>query len=131
MRRSEPPPLSIAARKKRLSHLVAAFAGFRRKNPPGRRIPRELQVQVVAALNAGVTKSAIARTCGLSWAQVNRWRAAVTGDAPSSPPASAPVMVSPRVLSVVDANVRQPVAQGTDVEVRIGPWRLSISRTVD
>ena len=129
MRRSEPPPLSSTARTKHLHHLVAAFAAFRGANAKGRRIPRELQAQVVAAVSAGVSRSSIARACRLSWAQVNRWLDGAAGGTRRSRPTALPALASPRVLSVIDTDARQPAAQAADVEVRIGLWRVSLSRT--
>ena len=116
---------SNVAHTERLRHLAAAFAEFRRANP-GRRFPRGLRAQVVAALEAGASASAVGKTCSLSWAQVTRWRSAVHADA-----ALARV---PRadVLSVVDpAATASSTALDTDVVVQVGPWRISISRAAD
>ena len=62
---------------------------------------------------------AIERRCKLSWSQLTRWRAAarVNEKAPAAP---APA----QVLSVVDA----PLAGDGGVELRVGPWRICLSR---
>jgi hypothetical protein len=122
---------SNAAHAERLSHLAAAFAASRRANP-GRRFPRGLRAQVVAALDAGASASAVARTCSLSWAQVTRWRSAAARGVPApSPAASAATTLEPRVLSVVDAGAHERAASDEDIEIRVGQWRVSLSRAVD
>jgi hypothetical protein len=120
MRLSEPPSLSNASRSKRLAHLAAAFAAFRRVNEPGRRIPLGLRRQVVAALDAGVSASAIRKACGVSWSQATRWRSAAH--------AGGEVAAAPQVLSVVDRGA--PVSASSDggVELRVGAWRISVNR---
>ena len=124
MRRSEPQSFSNAAYANRLHHLAAAFAAFRRANKPGRRIPSGLRAQVVAALNAGVSATAIEKACRLSWSQVTRWRSAALADGTLS------VRPQADVLSVVDDAARSP-SSDTDVELRVGPWRISLSRVAD
>lgn len=129
MRRSERPSLSSPWRVKRLQRVTAAFARFRGVHGKGRRIPLELQAQVVSAVRAGVSRSSIERACGLSWSQVSRWLATVAAEAPSSRSARTPPVAKPRVLSVVDADARPLAARDADIEVRIGAWRVSLSRT--
>lgn len=122
MRKNQPQFLSNAAYTDRLHHLAAAFAAFRRANKPGRRIPLGLRTQVVAALNAGVSANAIEKACGLSWSQVTRWRSAARADGA--------LAVAPHadVLSVVDGAASSPTP---DVELRVGSWRISLSRMAD
>jgi hypothetical protein len=115
--------LSDAARANRVRQIAAAFTAFRRANKRGRRIPRGLRNQVVAALHAGVCASALEKACGLSWSQVTRWRAAASAN--GSP------AVAPRadVLSVVDAAAPAPSASAEgEVVVCVGAWRISVSR---
>ena len=119
MRQSEPQTLSKASRAKRLAPLAAAFAAFRRVKP-GRRIPLGLRMQVVAALDAGVSASAIQKTCRVSWSQAKRWRLAAH--------AGGKATTAPQVLSVVDRGA--PVSSSSEggVELRVGGWRISINR---
>ena len=122
---------SDVAHARRLQHLGAAFAAFRQANP-GRRFPRGIRAQVVAALNAGVSSSAIERACGLSWTQVTRWRSAAARGAPTAPSASALASsASAKVLSVVDADARRSDTLDAGIDIRVGPWRVSLSRAVD
>ena len=116
MRNSE-PSVSTAADSKWLAQLAAAFVAFRRVNKPGCWIPIGLRNQVVAALNAGVSTSAIERACKVSRARLNYWRAA------------AEAMPQPRVLSVVDGS--GPAPSETGIELRVGAWCISLSRARD
>ena len=122
MRQSKPQTLSKASRAGRLAPLAAAFAAFRRGNRAGRRIPLGLRMQVVAALDAGVSASAIQKSCGVSWGQATRWRLAAH--------AGGEVAAAPQVLSVVDRGA--PVSSSSDgVELRVGAWRISVNRVSD
>ena len=123
MRQSKPHTLSKTGRAKRVAPLAAAFAAFRRVSRPGRRIPLGLRMQVVAALDAGVSLSAIQKTCGVSWGQATRWRLAAH--------AGGEVAAAPQVLSVVDRGA--PVSSSSDggVELRVGAWRISVDRGND
>lgn len=118
MRNSE-PSISTAIDSKWLEQLAAAFAAFRRVNRPGCWIPIGLRNQVVAALNAGMPADAIGRACKVSRAQLNYWRAA------------AEAMPQPRVLSVVDGSGPAPSSPEMSIELRVGAWRISLSRVTD
>jgi hypothetical protein len=128
MRQSGPRP--ITAHSKRLQQLAAAFAAYRRGNP-GRRLPQGLRAQVVAAIDAGVSKSAVGRTCKLSWSQISGWQQAAAPSARVAPAASQAAADSPRVLSVVDAGTRDDTLLDGEIELRIGHWRVSLRRAVD
>jgi len=121
MPRLETQSIFSATRARRLEHLAAAFAEYRRASTPGRWIPRGLRAQVLAALNAGVSASAIQRVCKLSWTQITRWRSAAGAVGTLATPQQA------QVLSVVDT-VPVPSLADTGVEMRVGPWRISINR---
>jgi hypothetical protein len=129
MRSSNPLSPSRAAYATRLQHLAAAFAAFRRANPR-RRFPAGLRGQVVAAMNAGVPAGTIERACGLSGAQLTRWRAAAGRSAPPAAPALASV-ASAKVLSVVDAGARSSVEPDPGIEIRVGSWCVRLSRSAD
>lgn len=121
VRQSVPSPTQV----KRLEHLAAAFAGFRRVNRPGRRIPLGLRRQVVAALDAGVSTTAIAKACGVAWSQATRWRLlAHAGEVTAATPQA-------QVLSVVDAGVPAPPPPGEGLELCVGSWRISVRRSAD
>ena len=125
MRRSKPQSLSNVAGAKRLVQLAAAFEAFRRAHGPGRRIPLGLRRQVLAALDAGVSTSAIGKVCGVSWRQTRYWRSAAH--------AGGPVMAAPQVLSVVDrqAAPASSLLPGGGLELRVGSWRISVYRVTD
>jgi transposase-like protein len=124
MHLSAPQSLPKMACAARLQHLAAAFAAFRRVNQPGRRIPLGLRLQVVAALDAGVSLSAIQKACRVSWSQVHRWRSAAHAGGTGAP--------APQVLSVVDAGVPARASSGEEgVELRVGSWRISVNRVAD
>lgn len=122
-------PRSTAAHSKRLEQLADAFDAYRRGNP-GRRFPRGLRGQVIAAIDAGASASAVSRACKLSWSQITSWQQASARSA-RAPSASAAAVARPRVLSVVDAGTRADVMLDGDIELRIGHWRVSLRRAVD
>jgi hypothetical protein len=125
MRRSKPQSLSNVAGAKRLVQLAAAFAACRRVHGPGRRIPLGLRRQVLAALDAGVSTSAIGKVCGVSWRQTRYWRSAAH--------AGSPVMAAPQVLSVVDRQTAPAFSTSPEggIELRVGAWRISVHRETD
>ena len=84
-----------------------------------------LRRQFVAALDAGVSASALGRACGVSWTQTRHWK--------SGSPAAAPVMAAPQVLSVVNRHAAAPSsgAPEGDFELRVGAWRISVQRVTD
>ena len=113
------PSISTATDTKWLEHLAAAFAAFRRVNNPGCWIPSALRNEVVAALNAGMPAGAIARACKVSRSQLQYWRVA------------AGAMPQPRVLSVVDGSGPAHSSSDTSIELRVGTWRINLSRDTD
>jgi hypothetical protein len=124
MRRSRPQSPSDVARDKRLKHLAAAFAAFRRVHGRGQRLPAGLRRQFLVALDAGVPAGALGKACGVSWSQTRYWRSASAGG---------PVTAAPQVLAVVD----HPAAPGCssspdgDLELRVGGWRISVERVTE
>ena len=113
------PSVSTATDSKWLEHLAAAFAALRRINRTRGWIPSGLRDQVVAALNAGVPSDAIERACKVSRTQLKRWREA----ADALPPR--------RVSSVVDGSGPAHSSSEKSVELRVGAWRISVSRVTD
>lgn len=117
--RSSEPSVSTAIYDKLLENLAAAFKAFRRVNRPGRWIPNGLRNQVVVALNAGVPSGAIERACKVTRTQLSYWRAA------------ADTVPQPRVLSVVDDSRPVQSSSETSIELRVGAWRINLSRATD
>jgi len=125
MRGSNPGNPSDVVDSKRVEQLAAAFAAFRRANGMGRRIPLGLRRQFLAVLDAGVPAGALGKACGVSWSQARYWRSAAR--------AGAPMTAAPQVLSVVDRQTA-PVsagAPGGELELRVGPWRISVQHMTD
>jgi len=120
------PRPNASAHAQRLEQLAAAIDAYR----SGRakcRLPRELRDQVVAALDAGTPVEALRKACKLSAWQIASWRRSAAvggGDAASS----APEFESPRVLSVVDRATREDTRVDSEIELRIGGWRVSLRR---
>ena len=123
-------PHSTAAQSKRLLQLASAFDAYRRGNPR-RRFPRGLRGQVIAAIDAGASASAVSRACKLSWSQITSWQQASARSTLVAPSTSAAEVTRPRVLSVVDAGTREDMMLDSDIELRIGHWRVSLRRAVD
>jgi transposase-like protein len=123
-----PRPHATAAHSKRLEQLAAAIEAYR-GNKPRRRLSPGLRAQVVAAIDAGATVRAVRAACKVSASQIGRWRqaAALSGD--DVAPSSAPVLVSPRVLSVVDEDTRECSKLDDEIELRSGGWHVSLRRT--
>jgi len=99
-----------------------------------------LRERAVAALESGISLTAIIRTCSLSWAQLTAWRAAVERSprrrraplATSSPREPDP---PPKVLRVIDGDVgstgaRVGEGEELDFEFRVGEWRVCVQRAV-
>ena len=111
-----------------LAELAGRFAQFRREQPRGARVPAELRAAVLAAVGQGVRPGELQRACGVTWSQVMTWQARRPGDRRASVSAE-PTKV--RVFSVVD-EPREDAAEapesmgGRGLELRLGPWRVSV-----
>jgi hypothetical protein len=116
-----------APQSKRLQQLAAAFDACRRGNR-GRRLPPGLRAQVVAAVEAGASKSAVGKACNVSWSQITGWQQAAARNARVAPAASEAASASPRVLSVVDRVTPQDTLLDDEIELRIGGWHVSLRR---
>ena len=84
-----------------------------------------LRRQFLAVLDAGMPAGALGKACGVSWSQARYWRSAAR--------AGAPMTAAPQVLSVVDRQAA-PAFSGMltgDLELRVGPWRISVQRMID
>lgn len=124
MQPSKSISLASASCAKRLQHVAVAFEAFRRVNKPGQRIPRGLRAQVVAALGVGVSATSLQRACKLSWSQLTRWKSEARVDGELS------TRQQPQVLSVVEADAPGACADA-EVELRVGSWRICLSRASD
>jgi len=112
------------AHAKCLEQLEAAFMEFRRTHEPGRRIPAALRAQVVRALDEGVAERRLRLACRVSWNQLRRWRSTQsTRRAPVPTPRA-------RVLSVVDPDPRELAHTDGNIEIKVGPWRMCLSRSI-
>ena len=111
-----------------LAELARRFAKFREERPRGSRIPEDLRAAVLRGLDQGVSYGDIQRACGVSWSQVAAWQ---EKHRPGRRPPEADEAPGVRVFSVVDEpRVPRPVAPNAeafrDLELRIGPWRVSL-----
>ena len=145
--------LSLAARRpsravtqaSRLSELANAFLRFRRRHPRGSRVPKDLRAAVLDALRNGVAPGAVYRSCGISWGQVNAWKASevaavsMTGGSLNREKEPAPTRRGPR-RRVVSKDVRvfnvadvpaPAVAFESELELRLGPWSVSVRLAPD
>lgn len=122
MDRQPSHPLPAAPPTHRLRLLATSIAALRRAHGPRCWIPKGLRAQVVAAMDAGIPASDVARVCDLSRGQLTRWRSAAVGAVAPAPAA--------RMLSVVDTSTPASVLDA-EIEVRLGPWRVRLSRVGD
>jgi hypothetical protein len=125
-----------------LEQLRRRFERFRDKTPPTARIPVQLRKAVVVLLQAGVTRSAVQKSCGVSWDQMAQWtrlygssepRAgdvsrlasarvlSVVGDAPAAVASSEPRTVSPS-----PEPIRSSEPTGEPLELRFGGWSITV-----
>lgn len=126
-RRRRPAPSTAAAC---LAELEREFAGFRRAHRPQTRIPVELRSAALAALQQGVTPSALRRKCGLSLEQLQQWQGH-RGKGSSAKQAAGPEarvfsVVGDRAPSMVEPSCRDG---GHLFELRLDGWAISIRRT--
>jgi hypothetical protein len=106
-----------------LERLRRRFTAFRRNNPRSTQIPDPLRKAVVAALHEGMTRSAVQKACGVSWAQIDRWQASCG----PPPPRSERPARSARVLSVVDDTPPRGADPPEDqLELRLGAWSICV-----
>jgi len=131
----QPPVRSQARRAARLARPVQhrgleqlrrRFEAFRDANPPTARIPVPLRKAVVALLQEGLTRSAVEKSCGVSWTQMDQW-AELYGAQPSL--GDLPPSRAARVLSVVD-DAPRPVETSEPpvepLELRLGRWSITV-----
>jgi hypothetical protein len=118
---------------KQLARLRDRFAAFRRSRRSRGAIPQALRLAVLDALARGVPASRVRTACGVTTTQLDRWRKAGL----AVPPRDTAIPLPPRILTVVDhAGGRAPGASGAAstarepemiaVDLRVGPWRLSL-----
>ena len=93
------------------------FARFRKGHPRGRRIPLALRATVVSAVDRGVRRGALARTCGISSAQITAWQCEINGV--SRPRA--------RVFRVTDGPGPPSSPAGEqELVLRVGTWLVTV-----
>lgn len=115
-----------------LDQLRGRFEAFRDANPPTARIPDSLRKAVLSLLQEGVTRSAVERTCGVSWTQMNQWNELYR---PQELSRRAPSSRAARVLSVVDEApstvepLGAPEPSMEPLELRLGHWWITVRPT--
>ena len=112
-----------------LADLEARFARFRAEHARGTRVPLELREAALAAVRAGVAAGAIYRTCGVSWSQLETWRAVQQGAIRRRSRTRRATPPDVRVFSVVDAKRADPAATDSteqELELRLGRWSLRV-----
>jgi len=100
-----------------LRRVERRFAQFRSGGGGGKRIPPALRQEVVAAVEQGVTRGSLERRCGVSWGQVERWRAE-SGRTPRVEERQV------RAFAVVEAPAPEP--QSRELSLRMGPWHVTV-----
>lgn len=115
-----------------LSELEKRYARFRRSRSRGSRVPLDLRDATLAVLEAGATGGELQRRCGVSWGQLESWKASRGADEADEADER-----SVRVLSVVDGEAAQE-GPGTDrrgrgpgtedgvLELRLGAWSVTV-----
>lgn len=110
-----------------MAHLGRRFAQFRKEHRRGARVPMELRRAVLAGLKK-VPPGDLYRTCGVTFRQVMAWKTAATREI--EPP-------EVRVFEVVEDEEATrwppPTVSGSaqQLEVRIGPWAVSVRLMAD
>jgi len=108
-----------------LAELEARFARFRQDLPRGTRVPADLRAAALAALREGLDPAVLHRRCGVSSQQVIAWKGGRRSAPTKQAAAESPDV---RAFSVVDDSIREPTA-GQDLELRLGPWSISVRLT--
>jgi hypothetical protein len=110
-----------------VADLKERFARFRAGHTRGTRVPGELRAATLAALRKGVTPGELYRSCGVSWGQLEAWKAGrkssrTRGKKGDGAPADV------RVFSVVDAVQRPAAVEPLDeeFELRLGRWSVRV-----
>lgn len=106
-----------------LPELEARFARFRRTHERGARVPQDLREAALASLEGGVSAGQLRRGCGVSWAQLESWKASRSAARPGE--GQDPAV---RVLSIVDDDGDAPSrgAGAGALELRFGPWSVTV-----
>ncbi len=114
-----------------LGDLKERFARFRAKHRRGTRVPGELRAATLAALRKGVTTGEVYRSCGVSWGQLEAWKAGRKSSRTRAKKRDAePADV--RVFSVVDGEpeaVQRPALGDPldeELELRLGRWSVRV-----
>jgi len=114
-----------------LSELKESFARFRAKHRRGTRVPGELRAATLAAVRKGVSSGELYRSCGVSWGQLEVWKAGRESSRTRAKRRDAePADV--RVFSVVDtepAPLQRPALVSPldeEFELRLGRWSVRV-----
>jgi hypothetical protein len=124
--RSHDPSASLS-----LEDLKRRFAKFHGKHPPQTQIPVALRRAVLAAMDQGVTRTQVRRTCGVSSSQIDQWQQSHAGLLRRR----APGAQDARVFAVED-DIPNQGAEPADrnpehhLELRLGGWSISVRQVV-
>ena len=105
-----------------LAKVEGRFAQFREEEAPGKRVPEELRAAVLRALSQGVPVRAFRRKCGLTSSQIASWQKSRDGLRGRGRREAAKV----RAFSVVDDDVPRRTMPEQALELRVGPWAVSV-----
>lgn len=119
-----------------VADLAERFEQFRRMHPRGTRIPDDLRLSTLNALETGVSANEVHRSCGVSFSQMAAWKKRRgAGSAPSaaSTRSRETAETNVRVFSVVDAptfGCAEPLvdagAMEQGFELRVGAWSVRV-----
>ena len=113
-----------------LRRLYSQFKEFRKSGRLRARVPQELRVAVLGAIESGVPEAEVRVACGVSRKQLRRWQE-VRGHQVSAPgvPDAAQSADPPKVLSVVDNQTIEHCANDIELNIRLGPWIFDLRLT--
>ncbi|HVR19999.1 MAG TPA: hypothetical protein VMS65_09885 [Polyangiaceae bacterium] len=136
VKRSQPIPVHIHPRRRRsrvtesaavLADLEVRFARFRAEHARGTTVPPELREAAVAAVRAGVAAGALYRACGISWKQLETWKAGQQSSIRARTRRRRTERADMRVFSVVDEEPTDRARSAEqDLELRFGRWSLRV-----
>lgn len=92
-------------------------------------IPRKLRKAVLAAIDDGITQSAVKSACGVTTSQLDKWRSQICVKSPAANPAplSTEELKDVMVLNVLDNDEPgKQINRGLHVMFAIGSLRVSI-----
>lgn len=104
----------------RVAALGEQFVRFRKKYPRGTRFPEALCKAAVDLWAEGARPSELARTCRVTWNQLETWRAREANTRQTTPGEDV------RVFTVVDGPQHHGATMEGVLELRLGAWSVSV-----